>query len=40
MDLEYGPEYDDFRKEVKAFIKENEAVNLVGKSLRSKERVD
>ena len=40
MDLEYGPEYDDFRKEVRAFIKENEAVNLVGKSLRSKERVD
>ncbi len=40
MDLEYGPEYDEFRAEVKSFVKENEGVNLIGKSLRSSDRVD
>ena len=40
MELEYGPEYDDFRAEVKSFVKENEGVNLIGKSLRSSDRVD
>jgi hypothetical protein len=30
MDLEYGPEYNDFRKEVIHFIKENENVKLEG----------
>ena len=29
MELEYGPEYDDFRAEVKSFVKENEGVNLI-----------
>ena len=40
MDLEYGPEYNEFREEVQSFIKENEGVNLLGKSLRSSERVE
>ena len=40
MDLEYGPEYNDFREEVRSFIKANEGVNLLGKSLRSSERVE
>ena len=35
MELEYGPEYDEFRAEVKSFVKENEGVNLIGRSLRS-----
>ena len=39
MDLEFGPEYDEFREEVRSFIKANEGVNLVGKSLRSYARV-
>ena len=26
MDLEYGPEYDEFRSEVINFIKENEEI--------------
>jgi alkylation response protein AidB-like acyl-CoA dehydrogenase len=38
MDLEYGPEYDDFRKEVISFVKENENVELEG-PLRSKSRI-
>ena len=28
MDLEYGPEYDEFRSEVINFIKENEDVKV------------
>ena len=40
MDLEFGPEYDEFREEVRSFIKANEEVNLVGKSLRSSARVE
>ena len=28
MDLEYGPEYNDFRKEVISFVKDNENVQL------------
>ena len=40
MDLEYGPEYKDFREEVRSFVKANEGVNLLGKSLRSSERVE
>ena len=39
MDLNYGPEYDEFREEVRLFITENEGVNLGG-SLRSSERID
>ena len=27
MDLEYGSDYEKFRKEVKQFIKENEKLN-------------
>jgi len=38
MDLEYGPQYDDFRKEVKSFIKENEKVRLDG-PVRSDSRI-
>tara|TARA_B110000014_G_scaffold256578_1_gene239864 strand:- start:7935 stop:9122 length:1188 start_codon:yes stop_codon:yes gene_type:complete len=38
MDLEYGPEYDDFRNEVTSFIKDNENVKIVG-PVRSKSRV-
>ena len=38
MDLEYGPEYNDFRKEVISFVKENENVELEG-PLRSKSRI-
>ena len=30
MDLEYGPQYDEFRKEVVNFIKENEHTKLSG----------
>ena len=30
MDLEYGPQYDDFRAEVISFIKENEDTKLSG----------
>ena len=40
MDLEYGPEYNEFREEVRSFVKENEGVNLVGESLRSTARVE
>ena len=29
MDLEYGPQYDEFRKEVVNFIKENEHTKSV-----------
>jgi alkylation response protein AidB-like acyl-CoA dehydrogenase len=39
MDLNYGPEYDEFKDEVRLFITENEGVNL-GDSLRSRERID
>ncbi len=38
MDLEYGPEYNDFRKEVISFVKENENIKLEG-PLRSKSRI-
>ena len=38
MDLEYGPEYNDFRKEVISFVKENENVQLEG-PLRSESRI-
>jgi len=38
MDLEYGPEYNDFRKEVVHFIKENENVKLQG-PVRSESRI-
>ena len=38
MDLEYGPQYDAFRKEVIKFIKENEDVKLEG-PVRSKSRI-
>ena len=38
MDLEYGPEYNDFRKEVISFVKENENIQLEG-PLRSKSRI-
>ena len=39
MDLEYGPEYDDFRSEVTNFIKENEDVKLSG-PMRDESRVN
>ncbi|HJM15302.1 MAG TPA: acyl-CoA dehydrogenase family protein, partial [SAR86 cluster bacterium] len=39
MDLEYGPEYDDFRSEVINFIKENEGVKLSG-PMRDESRVN
>ena len=39
MDLEYGSDYEKFRKEVKQFIKENEKLNFQNPTLRSKERV-
>ena len=39
MDLEYGPEYDDFRSEVTNFIKENEGVKLSG-PMRDESRVN
>ncbi len=39
MDLEYGSDYEKFRKEVKKFIKENEKLNFQNPTLRSKERV-
>ena len=38
MDLEYGPQYDEFRKEVVNFIKENEHTKLSGPA-RSESRV-
>ena len=38
MDLNYGPEYDDFRTEVKAFVKANEDVKLTG-AMRSESRI-
>ena len=38
MDLEYGPEYNDFRKEVVHFVKENENVKLEG-PVRSESRI-
>ena len=38
MDLEYGPEYNDFRKEVVHFVKENENVKLEG-PIRSESRI-
>ena len=40
MDLEYGPEYNEFREEVRSFVKDNEGVNLIGESLRSTARVE
>ncbi len=39
MDLEYGPQYDDFRAEVINFIKENENIKLSGPP-RSESRVE
>ena len=39
MDLEYGPQYDDFRAEVISFIKENEKTKLTGPP-RSDSRVE
>ena len=39
MDLEYGPEYDDFRSDVINFIKENEGVKLSG-PMRDESRVN
>ena len=39
MDLEYGPEYDDFRSEVTNFIKENEGVKLSG-PMRDESRIN
>ena len=39
MDLNYGPEYDDFRTEVKAFVKANEDVKLTG-AMRSESRIN
>ena len=38
MDLEYGPQYDEFREEVRNFIKVNENIKLEG-LVRSKTRV-
>ena len=38
MDLEYGPQYDEFREEVRNFIKVNENIKLEG-LVRSKNRV-
>jgi alkylation response protein AidB-like acyl-CoA dehydrogenase len=38
MDLEYGPQYDEFREEVRNFIKDNENIKLEG-LVRSKNRV-
>ena len=40
MDLEYGPEYNEFREEVRSFVKDNEGVNLIGESLRSTARIE
>ena len=39
MDLNYGPEYDDFREEVQGFIKENKNVKLTG-PIRSESRIN
>ena len=39
MDLEYGPQYDDFRAEVVNFIKENENIKLSGPP-RSESRIE
>jgi len=39
MDLEYGPQYDDFRAEVISFIKENENTKISGPP-RSESRVE
>ena len=39
MDLNYGPEYDDFRAEVHQFIKDNEDVKLTG-PISSESRVN
>jgi len=38
MDLEYGPQYDDFREEVRSFIKDNENIKLEGE-IRSESRI-
>ena len=38
MDLEYGPQYEDFRSEVISFVKENEDTKLTGPA-RSESRV-
>ena len=38
MDLEYGPQYDDFRAEVISFIKENENTKISGPP-RSESRI-
>jgi len=38
MDLEYGPQYDDFREEVRSFIKDNENIKLE-EEIRSESRV-
>ena len=38
MDLEYGPQYEDFRSEVISFVKENEGTKLTGPA-RSESRV-
>ena len=39
MDLNYGPEYDDFRTEVKAFVKANEDIKVTG-PMRSESRIN
>ena len=39
MDLKYGSEYDDFRNEVQAIVKENEGVKLTG-PMRSESRIN
>ena len=39
MDLEYGPEYDEFRSEVINFIKENEDVKVSG-PMRDESRIN
>ena len=39
MDLEYGPQYDDFKAEVVNFIKENEDTKVSGPP-RSESRVE
>ena len=38
MDLEYGPQYDDFREEVRSFVKDNENIKLEGE-IRSESRI-
>ncbi len=39
MDLEFGPEYEDFRQEVKDFLRQHGAKSPIGTALRSNETI-